>query len=252
MLRYINFKFPKVENVSCAFQVRDIPQFSSLPSSHYAGGNLSFNVKDDPKEVERNRAAICDTFKVESFSDVMQVHGTTTIFEPQASTHEAYAPYEADGIASAKKNHALCIKTADCQSILFTDKKGEFLLAIHAGWKGNRVHYPYLAAKEFCEHYNIKIADLLAVRGPSLSPKASEFINYSKEWGNEFDAWFDKKEKTMNLWELTNHQLLEAGLLKENIYNLDLCTYSNPNMFFSYRYVKESGRQGSFIWKNKV
>ncbi len=253
MLKFIHFKFPTVENVSCAFQVRDISieLFNKNEKiSPYEGGNLSFNVFDNPKEVEKNRAEICNSLNVDSFSDTLQVHGSKTIFEPLPSNLEAYAPYEADGLATSKRSHALCIKTADCQPILLTDKKGEFLLAIHVGWKGNRINYPYIAVKDFCEHYQLKASDLLAVRGPSLSPQASEFINYESEWGNEFDTWFDKKNKRMNLWLLTKSQLIEAGLSEKNIFAIDLCTYFNPQLFFSYRLAQKSGRQGSFIWKN--
>ncbi len=253
MLQSIPFKFPNIENVFCAFQVRNIPQFpknaQERVDSNYVGGNISYDVSDNPEDVKNNRAEICSTFNVDSFCDVLQVHGVKTIFEPEDATAEKYAPYEADGLASSKTNQALCIKSADCQPILLADMKGEFILALHAGWKGNRLNYPYIAVKEFCEHYNVKAQNLCAVRGPSLSPAVSEFINYDSEWGAEFNAWYNEKNKTVDMWELTKSQLKEAGLLARNIYSLDLCTYSNPHLFYSFRHTPMSGRQGSFIWK---
>ena len=46
----------------------------------------------------------------------------------------------------------------------------------------------------------------------------------------------------MDLWALTRHQLEAGGLLPGHIYGLDLCTYGNPESFFSYRRVAASGR----------
>jgi copper oxidase (laccase) domain-containing protein len=52
----------------------------------------------------------------------------------------------------------------------------------------------------------------------------------------------------MNLWELTRHQLAEAGLAPERIFGLDLCTKSREEDFFSYRRDKTTGRQAGIIW----
>ncbi len=250
MLKSIPFKFPNVDNVTCAFQVRDLPEYSTQTTSNYIGKNISFDVQDNFDEVVQNRSQITQTFNVDSFSDIMQVHGITTIYEPEVSTPSSYAPYNADGIATTKKSHALCIKSADCQPILLTDISGKYILALHVGWKGNRQNYPYIAVKEFCDYYNLNPNSLLAVRGPSLSPNVSEFINYSNEWGADFNRWYNEKDKTVNLWELTKNQLEEAGLRSENIFSIDLCTYSNPQQFYSFRYSNYCGRQGSFIWIN--
>jgi copper oxidase (laccase) domain-containing protein len=44
------------------------------------------------------------------------------------------------------------------------------------------------------------------------------------------------------------HQALSIGVLKENIWISDECTYCNPEKYYSYRYGKDSrGRQGGFI-----
>ncbi len=245
MLSYISFKFPNVENVHCAFQTRG----QVLTNDEYSSGNISLEVNDEEQRVISNRKSICSTFKVDSFSEAKQVHGIKTIFDPQNADYASKTIVEADGLASTRKNHALCIKTADCQPILFCDTKGEHLLAIHSGWRGNRQDYPLIAVKEFTQKYNLDPKNLLAVRGPSLSPQVSEFINYNSEWGEEFNTWYNAKNKTVDLWQLTKAQLINAGLEKENIYSIDLCTYSNNHMFFSYRREHKSGRQGSFIWK---
>ncbi len=244
MLQFINFVFPEVPKVSCAFQVRSQGEEYGV----YAGGNLSFEVGDERENVIKNRAMICDVLKVNAFSDVVQVHGIDTLFDPAPASAESFVDFRADGMATDKIKHALCIKTADCQPILITEKQGKHILALHSGWRGNKQKYSQIAIKEFCEKYELKAENLYAVRGPSLSPYMAEFINYDSEWGAEFDKWFDKNNKNVDLWQLTKDQLFEAGLPYSHIYSIDLCTYANKDMFFSYRRVQKSGRQGSFIW----
>ncbi len=244
MLKFINFAFPNIPKVKCAFQIRSQTEDAGV----YAGGNLSFEVGDDSIKVQENRAMICEALKVNSFTDVMQVHGIDTVFDPPQASAQALAPYRVDGLATMKTKHALCIKTADCQPILITEKQGKHILALHSGWRGNKQEYPQIAVKEFCMKYQLSAENLFAVRGPSLSPYMAEFINYDDEWGSEFDRWFDKKEKKMNLWQLTKDQLNSVGIPYSQIYSLDFCTYTLKDMFFSYRRVKKSGRQGSFIW----
>ncbi len=247
MLQFINFVFPEVPQVRCAFQMRS----TFDENNPYSGGNLSFEVGDVRENVVQNRAKICEALDVDAFTDVMQVHGIETVFNPPQASAEAFADFRADGLASDKTSHALCIKTADCQPILITEKQGKHILALHSGWRGNRQEYPQIAVKDFCEHYNLKAENLFAVRGPSLSPYMAEFINYDTEWGNEFDTWFDKRHKTVDLWQLTKDQLNAVGIPYSHIYSIDLCTYTNIQMFFSYRRIQKSGRQGSFIWIKK-
>ncbi len=246
MLSYISFKFPHIKNVSCAFQTRG----QIIENDAYSSGNISFEVGDDEQRVLENRRLITETFNIKSFAEAKQVHGIKTIFNAPKADYTKKSIEEADGLTTIEKEHALLIKTADCQPILMCDSKGEHLLAIHSGWRGNRQNYPLIAVQEFCKFYKLEPKNLHAVRGPSLSPAIAEFINYNKEWGKEFNTWYNEKNKTVDLWQLTKDQLIEAGLEKENIYSIDLCTYSNNDMFFSYRQVHKSGRQGSFIWKN--
>jgi sulfite reductase alpha subunit len=142
----------------------------------------------------------------------------------------------------------LSIKTADCQPVLVAHKEGRHIAAFHIGWRGNRLRFLQSGIAAFCGRYGLDARDLLAVRGPSLGPQRSEFVNYGKEWGPDFANWFNARDKTMNLWRLTRDQLLETGLPDEGIFGLDLCTASMPDSFFSYRRDGICGRQANVIW----
>ncbi len=248
-ISYIPFSFPGMKQVRCLFQTRP----GGHSAKNYAGGNISFVTQDIPQHVFANRRALQRAAGC-PFSELSQVHGDTLIFEPSLTPPEGFRQSidgvlpEADGQATSQKNLALMIKTADCQPILLAHKSGQYIMALHVGWRGNKIDFIAKAIDEFCAKYQILAKDILAVRGPSLGPQAAEFVNFAEEWGNDFAPWYDAVEKTMDLWTLTRDQLHKSGLPLAHVFGLDMCTYTMQHMFFSYRQEKESGRQASLIW----
>jgi YfiH family protein len=250
-ISYIPFAFPGVDNVNCAFQIRS----GGVADGPYGGGNISFATGDEASSVAANRASLCRILGIEAVAELNQIHGDVVIFDPNpvpghfvwdGDADQNNAP--GDGLASSRPGCALLIKTADCQPLLLTHKSGRYIAALHVGWRGNRCAFPLSGVQRFCRKYGLASGDVLAVRGPSLSPAKAEFVNFAAEWGHAFQRWFDPVSKTMDLWALTKAQLLEAGLAERNIYSLDLCTASNDSLFFSYRRERTCGRQASLIW----
>ncbi len=248
-ISFIPFSFPNIAQVACLFQTR--PGGSSAKS--YGGGNISFMTQDTPQHVFANRRALQRTVGY-PFSELSQVHGEVLTFDPMPTPPEGFRHNpdmclpEADGQATDKAGLALLIKTADCQPILLAHISGKYIMALHVGWRGNRSDFIAKATAAFCEKYQVRPQDIMAVRGPSLGPQAAEFINFSEEWGDSYTLWYTTQEKTMDLWALTRHQLQQTGIPKSQIFGLDMCTYTMQEMFFSYRREKESGRQASLIW----
>ena len=233
------FHFPGVPGVGCAFAMRGF-------------GGVSLAGGEGMAASAARRASISSTLGVTAFAEVHQVHGVRTLFEPEPQDPSRTPTEQADGMATSRPGLALMIKTADCQPILVAHESGRFIMAIHAGWRGNRQDYPRVAIEEFCERYGVDPGELWAVRGPSLGPAASEFVNFAQEWGPEFLPWYDDARRTMDLWSLARHQLESAGLRPGRVLGVDLCTFDNAELFFSYRRARktgdEDGRQGSFIW----
>ena len=247
-LSFIPFAFPGVPGVRCAFQTRDW----GVSEGPYGGGNIAYTVGDDPLRVSANRLDLAASLEVAEIAELDQIHGDTLVFDPPPSPLERFVEPPAfpkgDGLATDKPGIGLIIKTADCQPVLVAHKEGRHIAAFHIGWRGNRLRFLQSGIAAFCGRYGLGARDLLAVRGPSLGPQRSEFVNYGKEWGPDFANWFNARDKTMNLWRLTRDQLLEAGLPDEGIFGLDLCTASMPDSFFSYRRDGICGRQANVIW----
>lgn len=243
---FIAFRFPGVPKVRCAFSGR-------APGPHpdgFRGGNVSYNVGDDPALVRAERAALMHALGVDNWHALRQVHGTDIHFEPAWSRHLEESVEQGDGLATSRPGQVLAVKSADCQPILLAHRHGTFVAALHAGWRGNLQEFPILGVQAVCERYGARPEDLFAVRGPSLGPAAAQFVNFELEWPERFAPWFDPATRTMDLWRLTRDQLAAAGVPRSQIFGLDLCTFSLPG-FYSYRRDKKSGRQAGIIWIDK-
>jgi YfiH family protein len=167
--------------------------------------------------------------------------------DPAPTPSDQASTLQADAACTREKGLALLVKSADCQPILLTNREGTAIAALHAGWRGNAINLPATGLKRFCAAYGLHPSEVLAVRGPSLGPAAAEFVNFHQEWPPHFLPWFNGQKQTIDLWALTRHQLVSAGMAPEAVFSLDLCTYSLPDLFFSFR-RGDAGRQMSLIW----
>lgn len=240
----IPFAFPGIPGVRCAFG------FGRGPGGN-GDGNISLKVGGDPERARINRRNLKNTLGFKAWRSLAQVHGADMVFDPETDTLEDGGTVEADGLATNRPGNALVIKTADCQPILLAHRDGGHVAALHAGWRGNVMNFPGLGVAAFCERYGLEPKDIMAVRGPSLGPTASEFVHFNEEFGPAFNAYYDSERKTVDLWRLTRDQLENAGVPPGAIFGLDLCTASLPELF-SYRRDKNAGRQGSLIWIDSI
>lgn len=239
----ILFKFPGIEKVRCLFCGRDGSP-GQIPDGDFSitGANAAAN---------RSTLAVwLGKAGCQSWAEARQAHGCNVLVDPAPTAFLAKPETlaEADGICTDRAGQALIIKTADCQPWLLAHKSGRYIMALHAGWRGNRQSFPQKAVGNFCDRYNIQPEDIFACRGPSLGPANARFENFAREWGSEYLTWFNRETRCMDLWKLGRQQFMEAGLREDHIFGLDICTFENAHAWFSYRRNKESGRQASLIW----
>lgn len=231
----IPYAFPDLPGIRCVFTTR---LTGNLSLYRTAKGN------EDHAAAVAARRALLDAAGLETWSEVHQVHGDEFITDPEPTPVATGPAVAADGMGTARKKHALCIKTADCQPILLAHPKGA-VAAIHVGWRGNAAGFPQSAVARFCLHYGLDPADVRAVRGPSLG--RAEFVNFAREWPASFAPWYNQASQCMDLWSLTRQQLCEAGLKPDRVHGLDMCTLSLNSLFFSHR-AGDTGRQAGIIW----
>ncbi|MCJ2165719.1 MULTISPECIES: polyphenol oxidase family protein [unclassified Pseudodesulfovibrio] len=251
-IAFLPFQFVDIPQVACAFTSRR----GGASEPPHDSANISFDVGDDPKAVTINRQAVHERMQLTGWCELNQVHGDIIHFDPAPHPPEEHASLDGDGMATATPGHGLVIKTADCQPILLAHRSGKYVAGLHAGWRGNRCNFPGSGVRNFCTHYNLKPEDVFAVRGPSLSPAAAQFVNFDKDFGPGFRAYFDSTTKTVDLWRLTRDQLMNAGVPEKQIFGMNLCTMGMDDTFFSYRKacaspIKDTGRQCGIIWIRK-
>lgn len=211
--------------------------------SPYDSFNLGSHVGDNPLAVSRNRmllSALCPSEPVW----LNQVHGVNV-----ADAGHAGCLPEADASVTTHPGAVCVVMTADCLPILLCDDQGTVVGAAHAGWRGlcDGVIETTVNAMQASP------STLMAWLGPAIGP--DEF-----EVGDEVRAAFVAKQAQAaaafipskngkwlaDLYQLARLRLNAAGVIR--IYGGNLCTYSDPERFYSYRRDGVTGRMGTFIW----
>lgn len=240
-MQYIYFQFPDMDNISCAFTL------SKKKDGECA--NLSKKTPEDTQSILEKQKLLQDELGFEQWLELKQTHGPDMVFYPRDFPNSE-APPKADAVATQSLSKGLIIKVADCQPVLLAHKSGKYIAGLHVGWRANRANYLEAWIKGFCNQYRISPSEIMAVRGPSLGPQKSEFRNFNQEWGEGFREYFDLANSTLNLWKLTREQLQNSGIPREQIFELDLCTFTLREIFFSYRRDWTPYRQIGLIVKH--
>lgn len=156
----------------------------------------------------------------------------------------------ADATYTNKANRVCAVLTADCLPLLVCNRQGTHVAAIHAGWRG--------LASGIIESTLARISqpadDLLVWLGPAIGPSKFEvgkdvydaFTSVHAESALAFTAYREGKWLA-NIYELAKVRLKLLGVF--NIFGGDHCTFSQPDLFFSYRRDQgKTGRMVSLIW----
>jgi len=207
----------------------------------YDSMNLSNNVGDNPAAVEENKKRILKTMGLLVSKSVVQTH-SRTIHIVDTDFDETL---EGDAMITQNPNILLLIKTADCQPVLLVDTKNLWVAAIHSGWRGSVQNIIGVTVEKMVA-MGANPKHILAGIGPSLGPCCAEFINYKKELP-EYMWPFSSKPNYFDFWKISKKQLCDSGILANNIEISNMCTCCQPELFYSYRKKKISGRFASVI-----
>jgi len=208
----------------------------------YDSLNFVISNGDRVENVRANYQKVQNTFSLPKIVRGHQVHSANVQWADETSPTELL---DTDGLITKSRNVALFIKHADCQAALFVDPVTKIIANAHSGWRGSVQNIYAKVIEKFIESGS-NPKDILVCISPSLGPDRSEFVNYKTELPEEFYP-FQFKPNYFNFWEISRYQLENLGIKPEHIEIASICTYENPQEFFSYRREKVSGRNGSFI-----
>lgn len=209
----------------------------------YRSLNLGTHVGDDPLDVMENRRRLRDRLPAEP-KWLIQVHGVGVV-DAQRLTR----PVEADAAYARSPDTVCAIMMADCLPVLIADREGAAVAVAHAGWRG-------LAAgviENTVRAIGLPPARLLAWLGPAIGPCAFEvgpevrdaFVGEDAAAAAAF-APHRAGKWLADLYNLARLRLRRAGV--PGIHGGGLCTWSDPQRFFSHRRDQVTGRMAALIW----
>ena len=164
-------------------------------------------------------------------------------------SHCTLQPLKGDALTTSDRGIALMIAHGDCQVAIIYDPIHHAVTNVHSGWRGSVQNIYAEAILHMKTAYGSKPEDLLVGISPSLGPTAAQFIHYRTELPESF--WeYQIKPDYFDFWAISKAQLTQAGVLPHHIEIAGICTYSNPQDYFSYRFNRTTGRNGTVVILN--
>ena len=206
----------------------------------YASLNGGVGSQDDAGKVVENRARMASVLGVEPrrLLTAYQSHSPNVVVA-QAPWTTGNRP-QADAIVTRMRALAIGVTTADCGPVLFAEPRAGVIGAAHAGWRGalTGVVEATIAAMErlgaargqiraaigpMIRQTSYEVGPDLVARFRTDDPASSRFFAPAKR---ERHAMFD-------LAGYIAARLKRAGITE--VEDIGLCTYADPERFFSYR-----------------
>jgi YfiH family protein len=226
-----------------------------VSSAAYSSLNLSLDVGDCAEHVAENRRRVARALGVagDAVCVPRQVHGRGVILLDRHATQAKVATLSADAVVSDGPGVACAVRTADCVPILLACPETRRVGAIHAGWRGV-VQNVVGAVLEVFLARGSRPERLIAAIGPHISAAAFEVgDDVALELARASRATrvvvaHEGDKPRVALAPIVRSQLEELGVPADRIEVLPGCTFTDRELFFSYRRDGHaSGRQLSAI-----
>jgi YfiH family protein len=246
--------------------------------------NLGFTEWDERERVVENRAKFfaavgAGKMRVVAMRQIHSdiVHRVDAVAPENASRDAAL---QGDALFTCERGMLLVVQTADCIPILLADVKHRAVAAVHAGWRGTLRRIAEKTLGRMKMEFGTRPEDVLAALGPGIGqccyevgPEvAKEFhaqFPNARDW---FEGPFDSLASVENdpnwlpwltmmppghppppprvrldLIAVNRAILSGAGIAPGNIISSDLCTACRPDLLFSYRRERNTGRMMAAI-----
>jgi YfiH family protein len=182
---------------------------------------------------------------------------------------------QGDALFTRERGALLVVQTADCIPILLADRKRRAVAAIHAGWRGTLRRIAEKTLGRMQMEFGTQAKDVIAALGPGIGQccyevgedVAKEFAALFPNARDWFEGPFDRlasgendptwlpwltmrppghqppsPRARLNLIAANRAILAGAGVAPGNIFSSGLCTACRPDLLFSFRREKTTGR----------
>jgi len=220
-----------------------------ISKAPYDSFNLAGHVGDAEADVAANRRCLAEQLQLPSPPLWLSQQHTCQVIHYNDQSRLQKQSLVADACYTRQLNRVCVIMTADCLPILLCNKQGQWVAAVHAGWRG-------LAAgilQKTLSQYAGNTAELMAWVGPAIGKNHFEvgaevrqqFIKQDPDWMQYFESQ-DQSHYNCDLIGICKHILTR---LKVATYGGHWCSYADE-AFYSYRRDGNTGRMASLIWIN--
>lgn len=209
------------------------------------GFNYGFFSKRCPNlTLETEAKDFLEKFGLNRFVSMKQEHG-----ERINVVKNGENPRVGDGIILLERKVASIIKTADCLPIILLDPEKRISGIVHAGYRGSLLRIARSAVEKMVELGSDPLS-LIAIIGPGIRSCCYD-IPYERA------VLFEEEYKDSRIIErrdgkiyldlaFANRITLERCGVKK-IFDTGLCTFCNPELFYSYRRGEAEKRQINFV-----
>ncbi|MDU4910540.1 peptidoglycan editing factor PgeF [Clostridium baratii] len=209
--------------------------------------NRSFNRNTDEGKEALN--SIVDDFNVKKVLYLNQVHSDKVY---TYKNEENFIENDGDGIITNERNVAIGVFTADCVPVIIINEVSGVIGAVHSGWKGTFNSITKIALDKMKEEYEVdhkytKIYIGAHIRKCCYEVSEDLKTKFLEKMNIEEDILFTGRN--LNLEACIEKNAIDSGVLGENIFTLNECTYCSTNIkLHSYRKSEGSyGRLFSFV-----
>ena len=163
------------------------------------------------------------------------------------------------------------VTTADCVPILLYDSVEKVIAVAHAGWRGTCSRIVENTLKLMQTDFGSSTSNIFASIGVSISPEVYKvgvelvdafdkqgfpvdeiFIkrkNYQQIQGQYNQQYDQQNELYLDLWKANKWLLIQNGVPENQVEIAGICSYTNPNDYFSARRLGlKSGRMLSGLF----
>lgn len=157
-----------------------------------------------------------------------------------------------DALFTKSNKVSLAIMSADCLPVAITNTEGTEIALLHAGWKGLSSGI----IQETLKIFNTENKGLKSWLAPCISQMKYEvgidvyeaFMNLDEESVKNFQQVDSKKW----LFDLKAEAARVLKNLNVQVFQSNYCTYTDKDMFYSYRRNKTDKRVLTLLWRKNV
>lgn len=210
--------------------------------------NLGFVETDSVQNVIENRNRIATALGI-SIDDMLlsrqthsaNIHLATVNDRGKGAYTKSNAIPNNDAFIVTEAGVCACILTADCVPVFFYDPTTKIAALAHSGWRGTVQQISLKVTLRLiemgCKPNNIRVGIGPSIKACCYRVKDDVLQAFLKTYGQTAHRFFeaDSNQLRLDLSKAIVYDLMQVGVLNQNIELCEWCTHCNSHLFFSAR-----------------